>query len=162
DAFQAFTKPVICAVNGAALGGGAELALASDIRLAVPHARFAHPEIKWGMIPAAGAHQRLRNLVGLGMAKEIIYTGRTVKAAEAYKLGIYNHLMEASDLIGEARSMAQTIARHAPLAVRQSKRVFDEWAYDDAAFEFEYEASKACYEEGSAMAGPGTFESKSE
>lgn len=162
DAFQAMGKPIIAALNGVALGGGAELALAADIRLAVPNARFAHPEIRWGMIPAAGAHQRLRKLVGLGMAKEIIFTGRAVMADEAQRLGIYNHIFEPSALLDEAWAMARTIAGHAALAVRQSKRVFDQWAYSEAAFEFEFEASKACYEEGSALRGPQNFKSKSE
>ncbi len=160
DAFRVIATPVIAAVNGVALGGGAELALACDIRLAAPHARFAHPEIRWGMIPAAGAHQRLRNLVGLGMAKEIMLTGRTVEADEAHRLGIYNHVLAAPKLLDAALARAATIAGHAPVAVRQSKRVLDDWAYSDAAFEAEFEASKACYADGSALAGPRDFKKK--
>ncbi len=157
DAFRIISTPVIAAVNGVALGGGAELALACDIRLATPNARFAHPEIRWGMIPAAGAHQRIRNLVGLGIAKEIILTGRTLEADEAHRLGIYNHIYEPNRLMPEALAMARVIAAHHPLAVRKSKRVLDDWAYSDAAFEAEFEASKACYEEGSALTGPKSF-----
>jgi methylglutaconyl-CoA hydratase len=160
DAFRTISTPTIAAVNGVALGGGAELALACDIRLAAPNARFAHPEIRWGMIPAAGAHQRLRNLVGLGMTKEIMLTGRTLEADEAHRLGIYNHVYEAKRLMPEALAMARVIAAYSPLAVRKSKRVLDDWAYSDAAFEAEYEASKACYEEGSALAGPKSFKGK--
>jgi enoyl-CoA hydratase/carnithine racemase len=157
DVFRAISTPVIAAVNGIALGGGAELALACDIRLASHNARFGHPEIRWGMIPAAGAHQRIRNLVGLGVAKEIMLTGRTLEADEVHRLGIYNHVYEPKQLMPEALAVAHVIAAHQPLAVRQSKRVLDDWAYDDAAFEAEYEASKACYEEGSALAGPKSF-----
>ncbi|KAB2877605.1 MAG: enoyl-CoA hydratase/isomerase family protein [Pseudorhodoplanes sp.] len=157
DIFRVISTPVIAAVNGVAMGGGAELALACDIRLATPNARFAHPEIRWGMIPAAGAHQRLRNLVSLGVAKEIMLTGRSLEADEAHRLGIYNHIYESQRLLPEALAMARVIAAHHPLAVRKSKRVLDDWAYSDAAFEAEYEASKACYQEGGALAGPKSF-----
>jgi enoyl-CoA hydratase/carnithine racemase len=157
DVFRTISTPVIAAINGVAMGGGAELALACDIRLASPNARFAHPEIRWGMIPAAGAHQRIRNLVSLGVAKEIMLTGRSLEAEEAHRLGIYNHVYEPNRLMPEALAMAAVIASHHPLAIRKSKRVLDDWAYDDAAFEAEYDASKACYEEGSALAGPKAF-----
>lgn len=157
DVFREISVPVIAAINGIALGGGAELALACDIRLATPHARFGHPEIRWGMIPAAGAHQRLRNLVGLGAAKEIILTGRPVEAAEAHRLGIYNHIYAPDRLMAEARALAEVVAAHQRLAVRQSKRVLDDWAYRDEAFEAEFDASKACYDAGSALEGPKGF-----
>ena len=142
---------------GVALGGGAEIALACDIRLAVPHAQFAHTEINWGMIPAAGAHQRLRNVVGLGMAKEIMFTGRKLEAEEAGRLGIYNHIYAPDQLMPEAMTMASTIAGHSPLAVRQSKKVYDTGAYSEEDFEFEYQASIECYTDGEAMTGAKRF-----
>ncbi|MDP6642800.1 MAG: enoyl-CoA hydratase-related protein [Rhodospirillales bacterium] len=157
DAFRRFTKPIIAAVNGVALGGGAEIALACDIRLATPNAQFAHTEINWGMIPAAGAHQRLRKVVGIGMAKEIMFTGRKLEAAEAERLGIYNHVYEPSQMMAEAMAMAATIAGHSPLAVRQSKKVYDTYTYSDEAFEFEYQASIDCYTDGDAMTGAKSF-----
>ncbi len=157
DAFRTFSKPIIAAANGVALGGGAEIALACDIRLAVPHAQFAHTEINWGMIPAAGAHQRLRNVVGLGMAKEIMFTGRKLEAEEAGRLGIYNHIYAPDQLMPEAMTMASTIAGHSPLAVRQSKKVYDTGAYSEEDFEFEYQASIECYTDGEAMTGAKRF-----
>ncbi|MBO31755.1 MAG: enoyl-CoA hydratase [Rhodospirillaceae bacterium] len=157
EAFRIFTKPIIAAINGVALGGGAEIALACDIRLAVPHAQFAHTEINWGMIPAAGAHQRLRNVVGLGMAKEIMFTGRKLEAEEAGRLGIYNHIYVPDQLMSEAAKLANTIAGHSPLAVQQSKKVYDTGAYSEEAFEFEYQASIECYTNGDAMTGAKGF-----
>ncbi|MBT7957543.1 MAG: enoyl-CoA hydratase [Rhodospirillaceae bacterium] len=151
DAFRQFSKPIIAAINGLALGGGAEIALACDIRLATSNAQFAHTEINWGMIPAAGAHQRLRKVIGIGMAKEIMYTGRKLEAEEAGRLGIYNHLYEPSELMSEAMKMANTIAGHSPLAVRQSKKVYDTYTYSNDAFDFEYQASIECYTNGDAM-----------
>ena len=150
-------KPIIAAINGVALGGGAEIALACDIRLAVPHAQFAHTKINWGMIPAAGAHQRLRNVVGLGMAKEIMFTGRKLEAEEAGRLGIYNHIYVPDQLMSEAAKLANTIAGHSPLAVQQSKKVYDTGAYSEEAFEFEYQASIECYTNGDAMTGAKGF-----
>ncbi|MDP7601481.1 MAG: enoyl-CoA hydratase-related protein [Rhodospirillales bacterium] len=151
DAFRQFSKPIIAAINGLALGGGAEIALACDIRLATPNAQFAHTEINWGMIPAAGAHQRLRKVIGIGMAKEIMYTGRKLEAEEAGRLGIYNHIYEPDELMPEAMKMANTIAGHSPLAVRQSKKVYDTYTYSNDAFDFEYQASIECSTNGDAM-----------
>ena len=157
EAFRTFTKPIIAAVNGLAFGGGAEIALACDIRLAAPNAQFAHTEINWGMIPAAGAHQRLRNVIGIGMAKEIMFTGRKLAAEEAGRLGIYNHIYDPDQLIPQARNMAETIAAHSPLAVRQSKKVYDAGAYSEEDFDFEYQASIECYTDGDAMTGAKSF-----
>jgi len=150
-------KPVIAAVNGPALGGGAELILACDMRLAAPGASFGQSEIRWGMIPSCGACQRLRLLAGVGMAKELIMSGRTISAAEAYRVGIYNRLVEESDLMGETLELAATIAEHSPVAVRQAKKVLDMGSNITAALDYEFEASKECFFAGQAMKGAKTF-----
>ena len=104
-----FPKPTIAALNGLALGGGAELALACDIRLASRTAKFGQTEIKWGMIPSGGACQRLRLLTGVSVAKEIILTGRVLEAKEAYRLGIYNYLVPKEELIEKAFSLSSLL-----------------------------------------------------
>jgi enoyl-CoA hydratase/carnithine racemase len=136
DALRSSPKPLIAAVNGVAFGGGAELALVCDMRVASERARFAQTEIRWGMIPACGACQRLRMIVGIGRAKEIILTGREVGADEALQWGIYNRVVPVGRLMDEARRLGAHIL---------------------GSLEFEFEASKACYFSGEAMTGPEKF-----
>ena len=145
--------PVIAAVNGPTLGGGAELILACDVRLATPESFFAQSEIKWGMIPSCGACQRLRLLVGVGRAKEIILSGRKISAEEAWRIGIYNHLVPGEKLIPEAQELALAMAEHSPVALRQAKRVLDQGSDIFASLEYEFEASKECFFAGQAMEG---------
>ncbi len=152
-----FPKPVIAAINGPALGGGAELILACDIRLASPQASFGQSEIKWGMIPSCGACQRLRLLAGVGAAKELIMSGRTISAAEANRLGIYNRLLEAEDLMAETLGLAHSITEHSPVAVRQAKKVLDMGSDISASLDYEFEASKECFFAGLALEGFKTF-----
>jgi len=152
-----FPKPIIAAVNGMALGGGAELALACDIRLASHAAKFGQTEINWGMIPACGACQRLRMIVGTGRAKEIIFTGEKIEAAEAFHLGIYNKVVPAERLMEETMKLASVIAGKSPVAVRQAKKAIDIGADISEGLDFEFEVSKECYFTGEAMAGPGKF-----
>ena len=152
-----FPKPTLAAINGTVLGGGAELALACDIRVASPAARFGLSEIKWGMIPSCGACQRLRLITGMGVAKEIIFTGRILEAEEAYKLGIYNRLAANAKLLEEAMSMAKQIAENPPIAVKQAKKVLDLGANISAALDFDFEASKECFFTGNALSKPKTF-----
>ncbi|MFH1351425.1 MAG: enoyl-CoA hydratase-related protein [Pseudomonadota bacterium] len=159
DAIREVTKPIIAAVNGVALGGGAELALACDIRVASENARFGQTEIKWGMMPACGGCQRLRMIVGPGMAKEIVLTGRIMEAEEALRLGIYNRVVSEDDLMEEAKKLALEIAQNSPIAVRQAKRAIDIGAHLSESFDFEFEVSKACYSAGEAMTGPQKFKS---
>ena len=157
DALGRFPKPTIAAVNGMALGGGAEVALACDIRIASKEAKFAQAEIRWGMIPACGACQRLRMIVGIGKAKEIIYTGRTLEAREALEWGIYNRVVPAESLMDEARDLAIEIAKHSPVALRQAKKAIDGGAHISESLDLEFEVSKECYFSGKAMTGPGEF-----
>lgn len=115
------SKPVICAVNGAALGGGTELAMACDIRIAAPNATFGLTEVTFGIIPAGGGTQRLPRLVGIGKAKEMILTGKRISATEAHDIGLINSVASEGKLMEEALKMAKSIAKNAPFAVQQAK-----------------------------------------
>ena len=114
-------KPVIAAVNGFALGGGSELALSCDIRIASTKAVFGQPEVSLGIIPCFGGTQRLPRLIGPGLAKELIYTGRMVKADEALQFGYVNKVVEPDELIPAAKEMMKDILKNAPMAVGYAK-----------------------------------------
>ena len=116
-------KPVICAINGYALGGGLELALACDIRIAADHARFGLPEVRVGSIPGAGGTQRLPRTIGASDAMLLLLTGDHIDAAEALRLGIVSRVVPAADLIREDEAIAGRIAANAPLSVRAIKRL---------------------------------------
>lgn len=114
-------KPVIAAINGLALGGGTELALACDIRLAADSALLGLTETSLGIIPGAGGTQRLPRLVGKGKAKELIFTARKVPAAEAHAIGLVEHVYPAERLLDEALAMAEIMAANGPVALEQAK-----------------------------------------
>lgn len=118
---DALTKPVIAAVNGFALGGGCELAMACDIRLASETAVFGLPEVSLGVIPGYGGTQRLPRLIGEGRAKELTFTAGVIDAAEAYRVGLVNHVYPLEDLMDEARKLAVKIMKNAPLSVGYAK-----------------------------------------
>jgi len=120
-AIEQLNKPVIAGVNGVALGGGTELALACDIRLASTTATMGLTETRLAIIPGAGGTQRLPRLVGCGKAKELIFTGRRVGAEEALRIGLVNHVYEPDALLDECRNMAATIAEGGPVALEQAK-----------------------------------------
>ena len=111
-------KPTIAAVNGAALGGGCELAMACTLRIAAQHARFAQPEVKLGIIPGYGGTQRLPRLVGPTKAMEMLLTGDPVDAPEALRIGLVNRVVRAGELLSAVESMAKKIMANGPLAVR--------------------------------------------
>ncbi|MBV8860204.1 MAG: enoyl-CoA hydratase/isomerase family protein [Acidobacteria bacterium] len=113
-------KPVIAAVNGFALGGGCETAMACTIRLAAEHARFGQPEVKLGVLPGGGGTQRLPRLVGKGRALQLILTGEMVGAQEAYRIGLVNEVVPADALIPRAEAILKQIFANAPLAVKFS------------------------------------------
>lgn len=114
-------KPVIAAISGFALGGGCELAMACDIRIASEKAKFAQPEAGLGITPGFGGTQRLPRLVGEGKAKELIYTCAMVKADEALRIGLVNKVVPLESLMEEAKAMANTIMANAPIAVKLCK-----------------------------------------
>jgi len=120
-AIEQLNKPVIAAVNGIALGGGTELALSCDIRLASKTATMGLTETRLAIIPGAGGTQRLPRLVGRGKAKELIFTGRRVDAAEAERIGLVNQVAEPQDLLGECRKIAAMICETGPIAIEQAK-----------------------------------------
>ena len=117
DAIEQLGKPVIAAVNGFALGGGCELAMACTIRLAADSARFGQPEINLGLMPGYAGSQRLPRLVGKGIAMEMLLTGDMVGAQRAYEIGLVNRVVPAAERMTEARTLAQTLAAKAPIAV---------------------------------------------
>ena len=118
---QNFPKPVIAAVNGFALGGGCELAMACDIRLASEKAKFGQPEVNLGIIPGYGGTQRLSRLVGRGKAMQLILTGDMIPAAEAHRIGLVDEVYPPEELLNKAIEMANTIASKGPLAIRMAK-----------------------------------------
>lgn len=118
-------KPVIAAVNGFALGGGCELAMACDIRIASNKAKFGQPEVGLGITPGFSGTQRLPRLVGLGKAKELIYTAAVINADEACRIGLVNKVVEPEELMNTCMAMANTIASKAQLAVRYSKEAIN-------------------------------------
>ena len=122
-AVEALPQPVVAAVNGFALGGGCELAIACDIRIASENAVFAQPEVSLGIPPGWGGSQRLPRLVGPGMAAEMILAGRRVAAAEALRIGLVNRVVPLPDLMPAAAELAATIAANGPVAVRAAKRL---------------------------------------
>ena len=118
DRIERFGKPVIAAVNGFALGGGCELAMACTLRIAADTARFGQPEINLGLIPGYAGSQRLPRLVGRGRAHELLLTGDMITADEAWRIGLANKVVPAAQLMDEARKLAQLLAAKAPVAVR--------------------------------------------
>jgi len=118
--------PVIAAINGLALGGGLELALSCDLRIAGDSAKLGAPEVNFGLMPAYGGTQRLPRLVGTAKAKELIFTGSMISAAEALRIGLVNKTVPAGQEVRAARDLAHTIAQKAPRAVQASKRAIVE------------------------------------
>ena len=123
---ETFPVPVIAAVNGFALGGGCEIAMSCDIRICSDNAVFGQPETGLGITPGFGGTQRLARLVGAGMAKQMIYTARNIKADEAYRIGLVNAVYPQEELMAQAEKMAAGIAKNAPIAVRNCKKAINE------------------------------------
>lgn len=123
DQLEAFEKPTIAAVNGYALGGGCELAMACDLRIAAATARFGLPETNLSVLPGAGGTQRMSRLVGVGLAIDLILTGRMLDAGEALSAGLVTRVTEPDQLLATAREVAASILAKGPLAVRLAKLV---------------------------------------
>ncbi len=136
---QTFPKPVIAAINGFALGGGCELALACDIRLGSEKAKIGQPEVNLGVIPGFGGTQRLPRLVGRSKAMQLILTGEIIDAAEAYRIGLLDEVYPAHELMDKAMEMAKLIASKAPLAIEMSKEAIDRGLETSLAIGCEFE-----------------------
>jgi enoyl-CoA hydratase/carnithine racemase len=120
--YDAYSKPIVAAVNGDCVGGGVELLLATDIRAAAPHARFGLPEVKWSIYPFGGATVKLPQQIGHVHAMDLLLTGRLIDAAEAARLGLINRVVPAEGLMDWALRTAEQIAAHSPSAVQAVKR----------------------------------------
>jgi enoyl-CoA hydratase len=141
DLIENLGKPVIAAINGFALGGGCETAMACTIRIAAEHARFGQPEVKLGLLPGGGGTQRLPRLVGKGRALQLILTGETISAQEAYRIGLVNEVVPAANLIERAEAILKQIAANAPIAVKFSLEAANKGLETSQAEGFALEAS---------------------
>ena len=145
---ETFPIPVIAAINGFALGGGCEIAMSCDIRICSDNAVFGQPEVGLGITPGFGGTQRLPRLVGAGMAKQLIYTGRNIKADEAFRIGLVNAVYTQEELMPAAEKMAAGIGKNAPIAVRNCKKAINDGldADMDAAIVIEEKLFGDCFE----------------
>lgn len=152
-------KPVIAALNGFTLGGGCEIAMSCDIRLASTKAKFGQPEVCLGITPGFGGTQRLARLIGTGAAKELIYTGNVINAEEAYRIGLVNRVIEPEALLDEAKKLALTIANNAPIAVKLAKSAINRGIQTDidTAVAIESEVFGACFSTEDQKEGMNTF-----
>ncbi len=169
---ETFPIPVIAAVNGFALGGGCEISMSCDIRICSDNAMFGQPEVGLGITPGFGGTQRLARLIGAGMAKQLIYTARNIKAPEAYRIGLVNQVVSAEvdeagnvvksakeALMEAANKMASTIAANAPIAVRNCKKAINDGLQVDMdkAIVIEEKLFGDCFETEDQKAGMGNF-----
>ena len=147
---ETFPVPVIAAVNGFALGGGCEISMSCDIRICSENAIFGQPEVGLGITPGFGGTQRLPRIVGLGMAKQMIFTAQNIKAEEALRIGLVNAVYPQSELLNEAKKLALTIAKNGQNSVKKSKRAINEGMQldIDKAVEVEEKLFGECFEEG--------------
>jgi enoyl-CoA hydratase len=150
-------KPVIAAVAGYALGGGCELALACDMRIADESAKFGQPEVAIGLIPGFGGTQRLTRLVGIARAKELILTGRTINSSEAEFIGLVNSIAPNGELLAKAEELAEQIAQKSPAAIRLSKRLINTAGQMEKAMELEIQAFAECFEAPDSSEGITAF-----
>ncbi|MEZ4270016.1 MAG: enoyl-CoA hydratase-related protein [Myxococcota bacterium] len=150
---ETFTHPTIAAINGFALGGGCELALACDIRVCTVSSKIGQPEVGLGIMPGAGATYRLSRVIGPGMARELILTGRVIDGNEAARIGLVNHVVANGEAMTKARAIAQEICLNGALAVRFSKlalRTTPEMS-TDAAIAFEASVQAVLFEDAEKM-----------
>ena len=156
---ETFPIPVIAAVNGFALGGGCEISMSCDIRICSENAVFGQPEVGLGITPGFGGTQRLARIVGTGKAKEMICGARNIKAEEAYRIGLVNNVYPAEELMPAAKKLASTIARNAPIAVRNCKRAINEGIQVDMdqAIVIEEKLFGSCFETCDQKEGMNAF-----
>ena len=156
---ETFPIPFICAVNGFALGGGCELSMSCDIRICSDNAMFGQPEVGLGITPGFGGTQRLARTISTGMAKQLIYTARNIKADAAYRIGLVHAVYPQAELMGAALKMASQIAANAPIAVRACKKAInDGLSLDmDKAIVVEEKLFGSCFETADQAEGMGAF-----
>jgi len=154
---ESMGKPVIAAINGFALGGGCELALACDIRIAGESAKFGQPEVNLGLIPGFGGTQRLSRLVGIGKAKEMILTGEIINAKEAAAIGLVNRVEKDEELMAKAEEMSQVIAQKGPIAVKMAKKLINENQEITKGLEKEIEFFARCFTTQDRLEGIKAF-----
>lgn len=140
ERIESLGVPVIAAISGLAIGGGCELALVCDLRIASETARFGLPEVKIGMIPAGGGTQRLTRLIGVTKAKEMLFTGSLIDAHEAYRLGLVNKVVPVDRLLEESKDIARKLLDQPPLAIKMAKRAVNIGIQLDLTSALEYEA----------------------
>ena len=151
--------PTIAAINGFALGGGCELSMSCDIRICSEAAVFGQPEVGLGITPGFGGTQRLARLVSPGMAKQLIYTAKNIKADEAYRIGLVNAVYPAEELMAAAEKMANTIANNAPIAVRACKKAINDGLQVDMdqAIVIEEKLFGSCFKTADQIEGMSAF-----
>ena len=162
DVFRAIETlpiPTIAAVNGFALGGGCELSMACDIRICADTAVFGQPETGLGITPGFGGTQRLARLVSPGMAKQLIYTAKNIKADEAYRIGLVNAVYPLEELMPAAEKLAETIAKNAPIAVRACKKAINDGLQVDMdkAIAIEEKLFGSCFQSADQIEGMSAF-----
>ena len=159
---EGMSKPVIAAVNGFALGGGNELQMACDIRIASEKAKFGQPEVTLGITPGFGGTQRLSRLVSKGMAKKLLFTGDMIDAAEAYRIGLVDQLAPADKLMEEAKKLANTIMSRGPIAVKLCKSAVNRGINMDlySAIQYEDEVWGLCFATADQKEGMKAFVEK--
>ncbi|MBQ9549879.1 MAG: enoyl-CoA hydratase/isomerase family protein [Lachnospiraceae bacterium] len=156
---ETFPIPVIAAVNGFALGGGCEISLSCDFRICSENAMFGQPEVGLGITPGFGGTQRLARTVGVGMAKQLIYTARNIDANEALRIGLVNQVVPQADLMATAEKLASTIAGNAPIAVRACKKAINDGLQTniDDAIVIEEKLFGSCFESYDQKEGMANF-----
>ncbi|MBW7929499.1 MAG: enoyl-CoA hydratase/isomerase family protein [Fimbriimonadaceae bacterium] len=155
-------KPILASINGVAFGGGLELALACDLRIAADHAMLGLTEARWSLLPGGGGTQRLVRGVPRAIALEMLMTAKPISAARAYEIGLVNRVTTAEELMPAALELAQTIAANGPLAVRAAKKALSEGEHlpIEEALDLEQRLSKALFGTADAAEGPRAFAEK--
>ncbi len=155
---ETYPKPTIAAVNGFALGGGCELAMACHLRVASENAKFGQPEVNLGIIPGYGGTQRLVQLIGKAKALELLMTGNMIKAEEAQQLGLVNYVVTQEELLDKCRGIIQKIAKKAPIAIAKVIECVDAYYTDGVdGLAFEVEAFGACFDTEDVKEGTTAF-----
>lgn len=156
---ETFPIPVIAAVNGFALGGGCEIAMSCDIRICSDNAIFGQPEVGLGITPGFGGTQRLARIIGVGMAKQLIYTARNIKAEQAKAIGLVNDVYSQEELLEQAKKLASIISANAPIAVRNCKKAINDGldASMDDAIVIEEKLFGDCFETEDQKAAMANF-----